>query len=534
MKRNPKPQRSMTSSLSRPSKEAIQQLQRQSMTTPRGEIIGNTQPKGGNNQPRPGSAQPRGGNNPLRPGNMKGGNMMRGGGGGGGMMRGGSDFDLGNLGNTRHPSQSMHAIPTKPAEMKVKQMSEREFKMAKALAPTKGYNRGGTSTRAQSAAASSGLIDRSTAMKRGAKLQSIVPPFNNDTSQVDFPIDIVYTWVDGSDEEWQKSRQKFTPTQKNIPVDSLSECRWRDFDELRLSVESVEKFAPWVRTIFIISDFQRPYWFDENNPGKIKFIDHPDLFQEFEEHLPTFNSHSIEAHLHRIPDLAEHFIYSNDDTFFGNYVYPLDFFTADGTFKVFVTETDLATEKSIREYVNTVPKPPVLNAVNSKLNPKLNHSKPTPTLDRIDIVPYFTSQAVTNNVLDQVLGPSPMTRKRLKHQMKALRVSTYEWCWENELMQMYLFNTSSTRFRSLGDIDPTTLVSHAGLSLGEAIPASITSTYYGITDETDLNKVFNHLKSTQPMSKLYCINDSLKNPTEDKLTKIRNAMERHLPHKHSI
>jgi hypothetical protein len=509
----------MTSSLSRPSKEAIQQMQRLASTTPRGEIIGNKQ---------------------TTPGKMK-----------GSSNRGQMDSDLGNIGNTRHPSQSMHAISTKPAEMKVKQLSDRELKMAKALAPTKGYNRSGppssaSSNRPQSAnpmrtsTAKTGtsktgtVIDRASAVKRGAKLQSIIPPYNNDTSPVDFPIDIVYTWVDGSDEEWQKSRQKFTPTQKNIPLDSLSECRWRDFDELRLSVESVEKFAPWIRTIFIISDFQRPYWFDENNPGKIKFIDHPDLFQEFEEHLPTFNSHAIESHLHRIPDLAEHFIYSNDDTFLGNYVYPLDFFTADGKFKVFVTETDMATEKSIREFVNTVPKPPVLNAVNSKLNPKQNNSKPAPTIDRIDLVPYFTSQAVTNNVLDQVLGPSPASRKRLKHQMKPLRVSTYEWCWENELIQMYLFNTSSTRFRSLGDIDPTTLVSHAGLSLNEAVPASITSTYYGITDEMDLNKVFNHLKSTQPMTKLYCINDSLKNPSEEKLNTIRNAMERFLPHKHSI
>ena len=511
MKRNTRPQRTMTSSLNRPSKEAIQQMQRLATTTPRGEIIGNTQ---------------------TTPGKMK-----------GNINRGKIDSDLGNIGNTRHPSQSMHAISTKPAEMKVKQLSERELKMAKALAPTKGYNRGGSvlSNRPQTAnpsrASTPGtatIMDRTTAMQRGAKLQSIVPPYNSDTSPVDFPIDIVYTWVDGSDEEWQKSRHKFTPTQKNIPKDSLSECRWRDFDELRLSVESVEKFAPWIRTIFIISDFQRPYWFDEDNPGKVKFIDHPDLFQEFEEHLPTFNSHAIEAHLHRIPDLAEHFIYSNDDTFLGNYVYPLDFFTDDGKFKVFVTETDLETEKSIREYVNTVPKPPVLNAVNSKLNPKLNHSKPAPLIDRIDILPYFTAQAVTNNVLDQVLGPSPASRKRLKHQMKPLRVSTYEWCWENELMQMYLFNTSSTRFRSLGDIDPTTLVSHTGLTLNEAVPASITSTYYGITDEIDLNKVFNHLKTTQPMTKLYCINDSLQNPTDEKLNTIRNAMERFLPHKLSI
>ena len=33
------------------------------------------------------------------------------------------------------------------------------------------------------------------------------------------------------------------------------------------------------------------------------------------EYLPTFSSHTIELNLHRIPGLAEHFVYFNDDTF---------------------------------------------------------------------------------------------------------------------------------------------------------------------------------------------------------------------------
>ena len=33
--------------------------------------------------------------------------------------------------------------------------------------------------------------------------------------------------------------------------------------------------------------------------------------------LPTFNSHAIESALHRLPDLAEHFVYFNDDFFLG-------------------------------------------------------------------------------------------------------------------------------------------------------------------------------------------------------------------------
>jgi hypothetical protein len=428
------------------------------------------------------------------------------------------DADLGNLNSRKpmtsgirpHPNQSnVSSSPSQP-------MTSRQQKQAASLMTTKGYIR--TATPA------------SSATPQSVKNPKYMAADNTDTSPVDFPIDLVYTWVDGSDEEWIKIRRQFQPTQKNIPDDSLLTCRWRDFDELRLSIDSVQRFAPWIRTIFIISDFQRPYWYDENNPGKIKFVDHPELFQEYEEHLPTFNSHAIETHIHRIPGLAEHFIYANDDTFFGNDVYPLDFFTSDGRFKVFLTINDMETEKSLKEYAKQTPKPPVVAMVNAKVNPKVNYTSPPPPAEKNDIIPYFTAQAITNLVMDNVFGPASAPRKRLKHQMKAFRKSTFEWCWDNEMMQLYLFNTSSTRFRSLSDIDATSLVSHVGLAMNMAVPASISSKFYGIQDTTDVRQVFQHLFKFRPTPKLYCINDSLVEPTDEMLNTIRIGMDKYLPH----
>jgi hypothetical protein len=49
--------------------------------------------------------------------------------------------------------------------------------------------------------------------------------------------------------------------------------------------------------------------------------------------LPTHNSHAVEAQLHRIPGIAEHFLYSNDDMFFGRTVEPELFFTPAGVTK---------------------------------------------------------------------------------------------------------------------------------------------------------------------------------------------------------
>ena len=46
--------------------------------------------------------------------------------------------------------------------------------------------------------------------------------------------------------------------------------------------------------------------------------------------LPTFNSHAIESALHRVPDLAEHFVYLNDDFFLGRPLGPETFFSPAG------------------------------------------------------------------------------------------------------------------------------------------------------------------------------------------------------------
>ena len=390
--------------------------------------------------------------------------------------------------------------------------------------------------------------------RRGGLIRKSNPEPNTNQgpleSDVSFPIDLVYTWVNGSDEEWIKSRNQYLATQKNIPEDSLLACRWRDFDELRVSIESAYLFAPWLRQIFIITDQQRPWWFDESNPGKIVFIDHVELFgQEFEEFLPTFNSHALETVLHRIPDLAEHFIYANDDCFFGNYVKPTDFFTPDGRFKLFLTNDDLETEQSLKSSLQQAKKSQTFVKSGGKMtliknnknfsssntgnnNNNNNHaSQNAESGENLFLLPYFTAQARVNSALDQVLGKSPIARKRLKHQMKALRITTFEKCWEHEILQESLFSTMSTRFRSLTDIDPVTMISHVGLVLGEGVPGTISSKYYALVDDAlHVKKVFYHLLKFSPPPKIFCLNDDMKNPDQKLFDVVKEGLGTCLPH----
>ena len=60
----------------------------------------------------------------------------------------------------------------------------------------------------------------------------------------------------------------------------------------------------------------------------MRVVDHREILPA--EALPTFNSHAIETALHKVPGLAEHFVYLNDDFFLGRPLGPEAFFNPAG------------------------------------------------------------------------------------------------------------------------------------------------------------------------------------------------------------
>jgi hypothetical protein len=150
-------------------------------------------------------------------------------------------------------------------------------------------------------------------------------------------IDIVYTWVNGSDEDWkQKKLQYARRCDMQVSMEAQSEARYMDNDELRYSLRSVLTYAPWVKNIYIVTDSQIPEWFD-SNCAKVKIIDHKEIFQNH-DFLPTFSSRAIEANLHHIPNLSEYFIFFNDDMFLGDKCLPEYFFLKNGKPRIFVSD----------------------------------------------------------------------------------------------------------------------------------------------------------------------------------------------------
>ncbi len=157
---------------------------------------------------------------------------------------------------------------------------------------------------------------------------------------IDFPIDVVFTWVDDADPAWQLRYQKYKGQVKAEHVGryATDPARFSNHDELRYSLGSVLKFLPWVRRIYIVTDQQCPKWLTPSD--KIRIVDHSDIIEQ--QYLPTFNSHVIEAHLHKIPDLAEHFIYFNDDVFVARPLPAGHFFRSNGIASLFMSNKSLA------------------------------------------------------------------------------------------------------------------------------------------------------------------------------------------------
>lgn len=141
----------------------------------------------------------------------------------------------------------------------------------------------------------------------------------------------------GAGDGWSGDRGEPAPAEEEEDhlEAATSSNRYRDNEELRFSLRSLEAHAPWVRRVYLVTDNQIPAWVDLEN-DRLRIVTHGDIFPNA-SHLPTFSSPAIEAHLHRIPGLSRHFLYFNDDVFLGADVWPDDFMSPSGSQNVFLS-----------------------------------------------------------------------------------------------------------------------------------------------------------------------------------------------------
>lgn len=281
--------------------------------------------------------------------------------------------------------------------------------------------------------------------------------------EVRFPIDVVYTWVDGSDRRWADERAKYSGEPTHAEASGVA--RFISRDELRYSLRSLFANAPWVNRVFIVTDGQRPSWL---KPGYgIEVVDHKEIFSD-PSVLPVYNSHAIEANLHRIPGLSEHFLYFNDDMFLGRPVSPKSFFFSNGLAKFFASQS-------------RVP-----------FTPKSVNDSPV--------------DAATKNVrrlMEETFGVT--VSQVMEHAPYPLRRSVLE---EMESRFADAFSrTSRSRFRSPDDLNvPSNFAHHYAFQTGRAIASTLPFTYVGLSVR-DLQVRLNRLLERRDVD-AFCLNDT--------------------------
>lgn len=143
---------------------------------------------------------------------------------------------------------------------------------------------------------------------------------SQNTIVADNSIDLIITYVNGSDRQWINDYITYTKTHNPSAV------RFRSWGTLKYLLRGVAKYMPFIRNVVLIvaRPSQVPTWVNEKN---VRIIYHDEFIPK--KFLPTFNSCTIESFFWNIPDLADRVIYLNDDMFPNAPVTENDFFTGD-------------------------------------------------------------------------------------------------------------------------------------------------------------------------------------------------------------
>jgi hypothetical protein len=312
--------------------------------------------------------------------------------------------------------------------------------------------------------------------------------FEPTVSDVDFPIDLVFSWVDGSSAEFQRARAARMASYVVGEGDD-SEARYRQIDELKYALRSVHLFAPWIRRIFIATDSPAPAWLAEH--PKVTIVRSEEFFAD-PSVLPTHNSHAVEAQLHRIPGLAEHFLYSNDDMFFGRPVQPSMFFSPGGVSKFVEATTRIG----------------------------LGDNDPARS-------GHENAARVNRRLLRERFGRT--TTRHLEHCAAPLRVSIAKEL-EAEFPEEFR-RTAASPFRSASDISVTNSLYHYyALITGRAVEQRQAKvTYVETTLRRSLNQLDRLLRRRD--QDMFCLNDG-SNPelsVEERTEAVTEFLERYFP-----
>jgi hypothetical protein len=119
---------------------------------------------------------------------------------------------------------------------------------------------------------------------------------------------------------------------------------------LRFSLRSLERHAPWIRKVYLVTAGEAPAWIDREGPC-VSVVRHEDIFRD-RSVLPTSNPEAVAWQLFRIPGLARQFLHLDASFFLGRRLAPGDFLTAKGGYRFYVEAADIPSGSSAESLLN--------------------------------------------------------------------------------------------------------------------------------------------------------------------------------------
>jgi hypothetical protein len=331
-------------------------------------------------------------------------------------------------------------------------------------------------------------ISPATVERYGRTWRTFTGMFDPQPDEFTEDIDIVFSWVDGSSTEFQ--RRRAAQQEKYVVGDGDdSPARYRHVDELRYALRSVHMYAPWIRRIFIATDSPAPHWLREH--PRVTIVRSEDFFAD-PTVLPTHNSHAVESQLHRIPGLAEHFLYSNDDMFFGRLLDPGLFFTSAGISRFVESDVKIGAGE--------------------------------PTLRRSG---HDNALRVNRALLHERFGRTIV--RDLEHCATPLRRSVMAEL-EREFAEDFA-RTAAARFRSASDVSVTNSLYHYyALLTGRAVTTRRPHVRYVQTTTADGLHRMARLSTRRDLD-MFCLNDGGESEVAEtiRITAVRAALEQLFP-----
>lgn len=307
--------------------------------------------------------------------------------------------------------------------------------------------------------------------------------------EVRFPVDAVYTWVDGDDPAMAAKRRAHQAlADHGIAPRETGASRYTSHDELRYALRSLEMYAGFVRHVYLVTDSQVPAWLDPRAEG-LTVVDHRDILPA--DALPVFNSHAIESRLHHIPGLSERYLYFNDDVFINRPVRAEHFFHGNGIARIPLSPLKLGVG-------DPHPLEPAPNSAGKNTR---------------EVIRRFHGRQIRHKSLHT---PHPQLLSVMR-EMEDLGIEE-------------LRRTAYSRFRSTADVAPaSTLHHHWAIATGRGVPADYRFRYVQL-GSPDMRRRLARLAAGEEVD-FFCLNDVDTAPAERAAARaaIRAFLERKYP-----